>query len=557
MIHAPAGRAPGGAEAAARGGVLWGASGRLDAVLGPVALLVLWQILGGMLPWARYTISSPAAIALRAWHDLAIYPTNVAATLWEAARGFFWGNLAAIALALLIMQVRRLEGLLMQIAIVIYATPLLAIAPIIAVVLPGDEPKVALAALAVFFPTVITTLIGLRSADGASLDLIHTLGGRPFDALRKVRLPASVPWLLAGFRVAAPGAVLGAILGEFLGGDRGLGVAMVNAMATLDTPRVWGLAIVASALAGGGFALAAAAARVLVTWAPPLDAAPALTGRASRGLLPEGGDGGAAGAGRWALRRAGLTVVSIGVIVGLWVAFIRVFHLNPFFAKTPVQVLRDLVAGTAAVENRRELSAALAMTLEDAAAGFGVGTVTAAFVAVLFVVYPRLERAFMPVAITLRSVPVIAMTPLLVLLFGRGIAGTTAITAIITFFPTLVNVMQGLRSASPQAIEVLRLYAASPWAVVWKIRIPSALPSVFAAARISVLASILGAIVAEWLATGRGLGYLMIIARAQFQFTMLWAAGILVTIVSVLLYGMLTWVEAPVLRRYAPSQAGR
>jgi len=522
------------------------ASGWLDAALGPVALLVLWQVLGGVLPWARYTISSPAAIALRAWHDLAIYPTNVTATLWEAARGFFWGNLAAIALALVIMQVRRLEGLLMQIAIVIYATPLLAIAPIIAVVLPGDEPKVALAALAVFFPTVITSLIGLRSADGASLDLIHTLGGRPFDALRKVRLPASVPWLLAGFRVAAPGAVLGAILGEFLGGDRGLGVAMVNAMATLDTPRVWGLAIVASALAGGGFALAAAAARVLVTWAPPLDASPALTGR----------DAGA-GAGRWALRRAGLTVLSLGVILGLWVAFIRVFHLNPFFAKTPVQVLRDLAVGTAAPENRRELSAALAMTLEDAAAGFGVGTVTAAFVAVLFVVYPRLERAFMPVAITLRSVPVIAMTPLLVLLFGRGIAGTTAITAIITFFPTLVNVMQGLRSASPQAIEVLRLYAASPWAVVWKVRIPSALPSLFAAARISVLASILGAIVAEWLATGRGLGYLMIIARAQFQFTMLWAAGILVTIVSVLLYGMLTWIEAPVLRRYAPSQAGR
>ncbi|MHB8733117.1 MAG: ABC transporter permease [bacterium] len=546
MIQAPAGSAPGGADAAARRDAARGASGWLDAALGPVALLVLWQVLGGVLPWARYTISSPAAIALRAWHDLAIYPTNVTATLWEAARGFFWGNLAAIALALVIMQVRRLEGLLMQIAIVIYATPLLAIAPIIAVVLPGDEPKVALAALAVFFPTVITSLIGLRSADGASLDLIHTLGGRPFDALRKVRLPASVPWLLAGFRVAAPGAVLGAILGEFLGGDRGLGVAMVNAMATLDTPRVWGLAIVASALAGGGFALAAAAARVLVTWAPPLDASPVLTGR----------DAGA-GAGRWALRRAGLTVLSLGVILGLWVAFIRVFHLNPFFAKTPVQVLRDLAVGTAAPENRRELSAALAMTLEDAAAGFGVGTVTAAFVAVLFVVYPRLERAFMPVAITLRSVPVIAMTPLLVLLFGRGIAGTTAITAIITFFPTLVNVMQGLRSASPQAIEVLRLYAASPWAVVWKVRIPSALPSLFAAARISVLASILGAIVAEWLATGRGLGYLMIIARAQFQFTMLWAAGILVTIVSVLLYGMLTWIEAPVLRRYAPSQAGR
>ena len=86
--------------------------------------------------------------------------------------------------------------------------------------------------------------------------------------------------------------MIGAILGEFLGGDRGLGVAMVNAMATLDTPRVWGLAIAASALAGGGFALAAGAARVLVTWAPPLDAAPLLAGRAAA----------ASGAAQWALR---------------------------------------------------------------------------------------------------------------------------------------------------------------------------------------------------------------------------------------------------------------
>jgi len=324
-------------------------------------------------------------------------------------------------------------------------------------------------------------------------------------------------------------------------------VAMVNAMATLDTPRVWGLAIAASALAGAGFALAAGAAKVLVTWAPPLDVSPALSGR----------DGDAAGGARWALRRAGLTVLAMGVILGLWVAFIRVFNLNPFFAKTPAAVLRDLVAGPAAPENRRVLAQALAMTLTDAAAGFAIGTAAAAFVAVLFAVYPRLERAFMPVAIALRSVPVIAMTPLLVLLFGRGLAGTTAITGLITFFPTLVNVLQGLRSASPQAVDVLRLYAASPWTIVWKVRVPGALPAVFASARISALGSILGAIVAEWLATGRGLGYLMIIARAQFQFTMLWAAGILVTIVSVLLYGLLSWAEAPVLRRYAPSQAAR
>jgi len=516
-----------------------------DAVLGPVVLLAVWETLGTTLPWARYTLSSPSAIVFRAWHDLAIYPLNVVTTLSEAGRGFLWGNLVAIVLALVIVQVPLIEGLLMQVAVVIYATPLLAIAPIIAVVLPGDEPKVALAALAVFFPTLIASLVGLRSADGAALDFIHTLGGRSWDALRKVRIPTSVPWIFAGLRIAAPAAILGAILGEFLGGDRGLGIAMVNAMATLDTPRVWGLAIAASLLAGLGFVLAAGASRVLVTWAPSLDVAPASIARL----------GGSAEGVRWAIRRTALIILSIGVIIGLWAAFIKVFHLNPFFAKDPAAVARDLIAGPQASERRSLLGGALATTLADAASGFCAGTVVASIVAMLFVVYPRIERAFMPVAITLRSVPVIAMTPLLVLLFGRGILGTVMITGIITFFPTLVNVMQGLRSASPQAVELMALYNASPWTVVWKVRLPSALPSLFASARISVLGSILGAIVAEWLATGRGLGYVMIIARAQFQFTILWAAGILVTIVSVIIYGVIAWVETPVLRRYAPSQA--
>jgi sulfonate transport system permease protein len=504
---------------------------------------VLWQVLGTVLPWARYTLSAPAAIAARAWHDLPIYPSNVGATVWEALRGFLWGNAAAIALALLIVQAPRAEGLLMQVAVVIYATPLLAVAPIIAVVLPADQPKVVLAALAVFFPTLIATLVGLRSADRAALDVIHTIGGRSWDALRRVRLPASVPWVLAGLRVAAPAAVLGAILGEFLGADRGLGIAMVNAMATLDTPRVWGLAIAASGLAGAGFALVALAGRLLVSWSPPLDAAPASVVRIA---------GGAAQV-RWALRRLLLVGLAALVILGLWELFIAAFHLNPFFAKDPAAVARDLFAGPQAGEERARLGAALGMTLADAAAGFACGTALAAIAAVLFVRYPRFGRAFMPAAIALRSVPVIAMTPLLVLLFGRGLAGTTAITGIITFFPTLVNVIQGLRSAPAPALEVMAVYNASPWAVMWKVRIPSALPSLFASARISALGSILGAIVAEWLATARGLGYLMIIARAQFQFTLLWAAGALVTLVSVMLYGVIALAEAPVLRRYAPG----
>jgi sulfonate transport system permease protein len=506
--------------------------------LGIVSILAMWQILGSVIPWARYTLSTPGAIAIRAWHDLPLYPDNVLATLGEALQGFAWGNLAALMLAFLVAQVTWADRTVMQVAVIIHAMPLLAIAPILAVVLPGDQPKVALAALAVFFPSLIASVIGLRSTDTSLLALIHAFGGRSRHVLWKVKAPASLPWVLAGLRVAAPSATLGAILGEFLGGDRGIGVAMVNAMASLDTPRVWGLAIAASGLASAGFAVLAGISRMLVTWTPPLSVSSwSSTNRPST-------------VGQRFARGIGETALTLLILVGCWWSLLAVFRPSPFFAKSPADVLSAVLSGPQALLNRHRLSQALTITLVDAVSGFFAGISVAIAAAVVFTLFPILARVFMPLAIGLRTVPVIAMTPLLVLLFGRGLLGTAIITTIITFFPTFATVLQGLRAASQEAIDLLRVYGASDWLVMLKVRLPSAIPSLFASARLSILSSILGAIVAEWLSTGRGLGSLMVTARAEFQFTLLWAAGALVTLVSATFYGVLSGLEGYYLQRF-------
>ena len=175
----------------------------------------------------------------------------------EGVKGFFWGNLVAIALALLILLVPVIEKPLVQLGVISYCLPIVAIGPILEVCFSGNQPKAILAAMACFFTTLIGMLVGLRSADPTSLDVIRAFGGSRYRALVKVRLKASLPSLFAALRIAAPAAVLGAIIGEYLGGTSGLGVAMINSEQSLNVARTWGIAFVATALAGVGYVVVA------------------------------------------------------------------------------------------------------------------------------------------------------------------------------------------------------------------------------------------------------------------------------------------------------------
>jgi ABC-type nitrate/sulfonate/bicarbonate transport system permease component len=162
----------------------------------------------------------------------------------------------------------------------------------------------------------------------------------------------------------------------------------------------------------------------------------------------------------------------------------------------------------------------------------------------------------MPIAMIVRSVPLVAMTPLIVLIFGRGLGGVTVIVAIVVFFPALVNMVFGLRSAPSQSADLVRVYGGGPWTTLFKVSLPSSLPAFFAAARISVPGALIGGTLAEWLATGKGLGYRMQHDISTFVYADLWASVVLVTVTSLVLYAAVGVVESAVLARRGPA-AGR
>ncbi|MGI8664097.1 MAG: ABC transporter permease [Acidimicrobiales bacterium] len=231
-------------------------------------LLVVWQIIGKTMFQQTTSIPPPTDIVAALRDDPGFYWRNLSSTLQAAGQGWVWGNVLAIGLAFLVLVLPVVERPLIQLGVTSYCLPAVAIGPVFAIVFDGDTPKVVLAALAVFFTTLIGALVGLRSADPTTLDVVHAFGGGSVRKLTKVRLRASLPSLFAGLRVAAPAAVLGAIIGEYSGADSGIGVAMIASQQRLDGPTTWTLAIVATVAAALVYALTALLGRALTPWAP-------------------------------------------------------------------------------------------------------------------------------------------------------------------------------------------------------------------------------------------------------------------------------------------------
>jgi ABC-type nitrate/sulfonate/bicarbonate transport system permease component len=254
-------------------------------------------------------------------------------------------------------------------------------------------------------------------------------------------------------------------------------------------------------------------------------------------------------------RTVGVSVLSLAVICGLWQAVISGLHLSPFVAKGPINVYDYLVTDPAAGANRSQLLAALGTTVRDAALGYVAGTVVAIAVSLAIALRSGLSQSVMPVAIALRSVPLVALAPILTLVFGQGVVSVMVIAGIVTFFPTLVNVTHGLKSAPASAFDLFTAYGASELTILRKARLPYALPAIFASARIAAPGALLGAILAEWLSTGQGLGDLMVNSSSTANYSMLWACVVAITVVAVLLYNAVTALERPVVARLGISTA--
>ena len=245
---------------------------------------------------------------------------------------------------------------------------------------------------------------------------------------------------------------------------------------------------------------------------------------------------------------AGLAI-SLAAAGLLWVGLLKIFDVSSYVGKGPWEVWSYLVLDADAQENRALIMGQLGQTLLDAGLGFAAGMLAAIAGACIFTLFRGMEQALMPMAMLLRSVPLVALAPMIILIFGRQEATVAAMGGIVVLFPALVTIMLGLRSASPAMLEVVQVYGGSRFDAFRKVALPSSAPAFFTALRVSIPGALTGALLAEWLATGQGIGYGIVSAVSRARYDQVWAGVVVVTLASILLYTLVSALETALKRR--------
>jgi NitT/TauT family transport system permease protein len=239
-------------------------------------------------------------------------------------------------------------------------------------------------------------------------------------------------------------------------------------------------------------------------------------------------------------RGARRLLAPVGVAVGLiaaWQVICVAFNIPTYIIPAPTEVWGSLTT------NSSMLLQNTWPTALESLLGFFLGNFVASVLAVLFVHWKTAEEALMPVAVFVRTIPIVAVAPVLVIMLGNGYAPKIAIAALISFFPTLVNMVRGLESVDKQSLELLRVLSASRSEVFWKVRVFASLPYLFASLKISATSCVIGAIVAEWIGSQVGLGYLIIQATYNFNTPLLYATMVAASVMAVVFFGVIGIIE--------------
>ena len=215
----------------------------------------------------EYLAPAPTAVADALIADPSRFLGAGAVSLRHAVGGLVLGAGGAFLLGLAMAHSRRLERALYPLALLVKVTPIVAVAPLLIIWLGfGDAPKYVVAALITFFPMLVNAVTGLRSIDAAAHDYFRAMHASRLDVLRRLRLPASLPYVFAALRISIPLALIGAVVAEWMSADSGVGQLIVIAHGDYDTPALFGAIVVLAAIGVALTAALAVAERRLLFW---------------------------------------------------------------------------------------------------------------------------------------------------------------------------------------------------------------------------------------------------------------------------------------------------
>lgn len=250
---------------AAKRRLLW--RRRLLPIVALLSLLVLWEISVAVFDIKPFIAPAPSAIFDVLVNRFGMLMQNLLPTAIEAVAGFLIGNMLAIIIATAFAYKQTLEEAFFPIAVMVNTIPVVAKAPILVLLLGnGMEPKIAIAAIICFFPTLVNMTRGLKDVNPQQLELMHVLSASPREVFWKVRLKNSLPFLFSALKIAASTAVIGAIVGEWIGATRGIGALIIQATYNFDSPLLYATIVVGSVFSASFFLVISWIERRVLTW---------------------------------------------------------------------------------------------------------------------------------------------------------------------------------------------------------------------------------------------------------------------------------------------------
>ena len=225
------------------------------------------------------------------------------------------------------------------------------------------------------------------------------------------------------------------------------------------------------------------------------------------------------------------------IIILAWHYYVVLFHVPVVVLPTPMQVLQAMVKESKALLEEGWITAL------ECIYGFALAMAIGIPIAVTMTYSRIANQMFYPLLVASQSIPKVAIAPILLVWFGTGLQSKLAMAFVIAFFPVVVDTATGLRSTSPELLELARSLQCSRLQTFFKIQLPSALPSIFSGAKIAVTLAVIGAVIGEFIGSNEGLGNLLLTANSQLNTPLVWAALIVLSALGMVLYGIVVLAE--------------
>ena len=245
---------------------------------------------------------------------------------------------------------------------------------------------------------------------------------------------------------------------------------------------------------------------------------------------------------------------SLAIVVAIlfcWELFVRIWDIADWLLPAPSAV------GYTLYDSAGLLAGHTLVTLEEVILGFVLALISGMVLASAITLSKTIEKALYPFIIASQTVPIIVIAPMLLVWIGYGLTPKIIVVALISFFPIVVNTVDGMRSVDSDMHKMMRTMGGNRWTIFLKVQVPISMPYLFSGLRVAIAVSVIGAVIGEWVGSSEGLGYLMIRSKPQFQTERVFAAIAILSVMGIVLFASIGLLERFLIPWWHKEKKGR